>query len=596
MSRKRRLLSVKEALEYMQELSENESEDENYDHDLFSEEYAPSSNEECESSDDNLSVDFATQFDNDTNHLSDNQCVTSKARGKKRKTKSPNITLKLKENEEIFGIDGSKWKIISSETNDCGRISQHNVCKEACGPTSYAKRNIDDEFASSSWRLIINESMLRHIKMCTEEEAHRQLGNNDWTLKLEEIDAFIAILYARGLYCAKGLELDSLWSTIWGPPFFRETMARDRFRDILRFLRFDQKTTRSERLKTDKFCLISKIWYMFTENSINCYKPGPYITVDEQLFPTKARCKFTQYMPNKPDKFGIKFWIAADADTKYIVNGFPYLGKDKNRPTNQNLCEYVVLNLIKPFENKGRNVTTDNYFTTLNLAKILKEKKTSLIGTVKRNRREVPTIVKKMKTPLHETTLLKHDDITMTVYQGKQKKNVILLSSLHPTVHIGTNNKKMLPETVSFYNTTKCGVDVADQMARKYTVKAGSRRWPVHVFYNILDLAGINSWILYKQATGKNISRKEFLQQLVEELRATYISTKRKRTYPGILQSRNLATLTPGSEKNMSVVPKRVRCHVPKCNNKTVDNCFDCKNPMCGKCIKCIKRSCVNCV
>ena len=36
--------------------------------------------------------------------------------------------------------------------------------------------------------------------------------------------------------------------------------------------------------------------------------------------------------------------------------------------------------------------------------------------------------------------------------------------------------------------------------------------------YNIIDLAGINSWILYKEATGKNISRNKFLLQLILEL------------------------------------------------------------------------------
>ena len=41
----------------------------------------------------------------------------------------------------------------------------------------------------------------------------------------------------------------------------------------------------------------------------------------------------------------------------------------------------------------------------------------------------------------------------------------------------------------SFYNKTKSGVDITDQMARQYTVKAGARRWPMAVFYNILDLA-----------------------------------------------------------------------------------------------------------
>ncbi|GFV84494.1 hypothetical protein TNCV_2481081, partial [Trichonephila clavipes] len=43
--------------------------------------------------------------------------------------------------------------------------------------------------------------------------------------------------------------------------------------------------------------------------------------------------------------------------------------------------------------------------------------------------------------------------------------------------------------------------DIANQMARKYSVKAGSRRWPVYVFYNILDLAENNSWILYQEVT-----------------------------------------------------------------------------------------------
>lgn len=72
-------------------------------------------------------------------------------------------------------------------------------------------------------------------------------------------------------------------------------------------------------------------WNKFIENSQNCYKPGAKITVNEQLFSTKARCRFTQYMPNKPNKFGVKFWLASDVDSKYIINALPYLGKDEDR-------------------------------------------------------------------------------------------------------------------------------------------------------------------------------------------------------------------------------------------------------------------------
>ena len=34
-------------------------------------------------------------------------------------------------------------------------------------------------------------------------------------------------------------------------------------------------------------------------------------------------------MPNKPDKFGIEFWMAVDAETKYLYSSFPYLGKER---------------------------------------------------------------------------------------------------------------------------------------------------------------------------------------------------------------------------------------------------------------------------
>jgi len=132
------------------------------------------------------------------------------------------------------------------------------------------------------------------------------------------------------------------------------------------------------------------------------------------------------------------------------------------------------------------------------------------------------------RAPLHETTLLRNGDgATLTVYQGKVNKNVPLLSTLHSTIEIETNRKK-LHETVQFYNKTKCGVDILDQMARRYSTRAATRRWPVHVFYNILDLAAINAWIIYRDVTGEQMSRHDFLRQLAEELREVY---KEKREY-----------------------------------------------------------------
>jgi len=137
--------------------------------------------------------------------------------------------------------------------------------------------------------------------------------------------------------------------------------------------------------------------------------------------------------------------------------------------------------------NKGRNVTTDNFFTSASLARTLKAKDRNIVGTISRTRREIPAVLAIERAP--ETTLLRNGDgATLRVYQGKVNKNVLLLSTLHSTIDMGTN-RKQLPETVQFYNKTKCGVNILDQMARRYSTRAEVHRWPVHVFY-------ITYWIL----------------------------------------------------------------------------------------------------
>ena len=93
-------------------------------------------------------------------------------------------------------------------------------------------------------------------------------------------------------------------------------------------MRFDDRATGQERLKVDKFALMSWVLKRFDKNSQTAFVPEESLTIDEQLFPTKARCRFTQYMGSKPDKFGIKFWILADLNTKYCLTMIPYLGKD----------------------------------------------------------------------------------------------------------------------------------------------------------------------------------------------------------------------------------------------------------------------------
>ena len=83
-------------------------------------------------------------------------------------------------------------------------------------------------------------------------------------------------------------------------------LARD-IKNYWSLLDFDITSTRSKRLASNKFALLSTVLNRFIENCKSNYIPNLDITVDEQLFPTEARYPFTQYMANKPDKFEVKF-------------------------------------------------------------------------------------------------------------------------------------------------------------------------------------------------------------------------------------------------------------------------------------------------
>ena len=222
---------------------------------------------------------------------------------------------------------------------------------------------------------------------------------------------------------------------------------------------------------------------------------------------------------------------------------------------------------MQPIFKRGYNVTLDNFLISLDVVLRLAEQKCSIVGTVRQNRRKLPQTAKK-KQQQHETSLFTSTQtavVTLTSYQCKKQKSVVIMSTLHPDVEISSyNNPKIKLETVLFYNKTKAGVDVIDQMARKYTVKAANRRLPIHVFYNVIDLALINSWILFQDVCKSGISRRKFIQQVVEELTGT---TPGKDTGKNAVTQRNLIETDEPLEK------KQKTCATIQCRNRTTDLC-----------------------
>ena len=99
--------------------------------------------------------------------------------------------------EKHVAPDGTIWLSLENNQNIPGRRASHNILKEQSGPTAYAKRCVLENSFANAWRLFIDEKIMEYIRKCTIYEAHRQLQRKIWTLSLDELEAFISILYVK---------------------------------------------------------------------------------------------------------------------------------------------------------------------------------------------------------------------------------------------------------------------------------------------------------------------------------------------------------------------------------------------------------------
>ena len=203
------------------------------------------------------------------------------------------------------------------------------------------------------------------------------------------------------------------------------------------------------------------------------------------------------FIPSKPGKYGLKMWIMADSETFYCADAQLYAGKVGNQ-TDVGQATRVVLQLSDSISGSGRNVTTDNFFTSYHLAKELMGRRLSLVGTIRNNRKEIPgEMLPDRRRDLYSSKFGFADDgVTLVSYVPKRGKAVTLLSTQHRSNTVMSDEKKK-PEIITYYNATKSGVDVLDKLVRTYSCKRASSRWTVAFFLNMLDIAAYNALVLW---------------------------------------------------------------------------------------------------
>lgn len=157
-----------------------------------------------------------------------------------------------------------------------------------------------------------------------------------------------------------------------------------------------------------------------------------------------------------------------------------------------------------------------------------------------------------------------------------------------------------------------------DQMVSRYTTHRRTARWPLAMFYNILDVAALAAYIIYfennKMIAKKTNQRRNFLRQLSNEMATSFIENRAgnpqiTRNFTTQLAMQSVIGLQlPTSEA--SAGPSRPRdhtgrikvvgsCHIcykenVKRRRKTRKSCEECEKPVCDEhCVKFVK--CIDC-
>ena len=215
----------------------------------------------------------------------------------------------------------------------------------------------------------------------------------------EDIEHYFAILLHMGI-CRKPT-ISDYWSTnpMYKQPFVPSIMSKNKFELINRFIHFCPENPRDP----DGMRKVRLLQVNLERNWNLARKPGEILVIDETQLAWRGRLSFRQYNPGKTHKYGIKIYKLCDPES-YVYAAEVYTGAKRNegsrgKSTEENThCTQIVLDLAKDYLDEGRTVVTDNFYTSWSLGKQLLEKKTHLVGTIRKKRKGNPTAVFKKKT------------------------------------------------------------------------------------------------------------------------------------------------------------------------------------------------------
>jgi hypothetical protein len=389
-------------------------------------------------------------------------------------------------------------------------------------------------------------------------------------------------------------------------------MSRDYFFMLFKFFHL----ANNKRGKHDKLHKVREVLELMVHNWQSAYSlDQDNISIDESIIAFKGRSPFTQYMPAKPHKWGMKAWVMAESKTGYMYNMNIYQGAgDKASELEGGLAYNVVLDLVQPIHDNLHHIYMDNFFTSPALFESLADRGLGACGTLRTNRRGVPDSVKGFKFEKDKTPKAFRVDGKYLYVCWLDKKPVTVLSTLHNDKLLtnivrckdpANDNKRAVvkPMAVECYNLLMGGVDLADKKLQTYLSTHRTVKWWKKIFAYLLEVSFINSRIIWqkchpRQSIDFDRFRLEIIKGLVQDyersLSKTLTALPPRTTSEENQQDRLVGVgrhwLMINPNKQTDVSPSRPECMVCSGRRKgnpgtkrhqTIYWCKICEVPLC---------------
>lgn len=398
-----------------------------------------------------------------------------------------------------------------------------------------------------------------------------------------ELVIFWALCMLMGVVGKPAIHL--YWSTrnILATPFFGQTMTRDRFCLLLRFLHFNDNNQAKQRSDPsyDPLFKLRPFYDAVTTAFHTVFTPWRSIAIDEALIKFYGRLSFKTYNPRKPAKYGMKAYKICDP-SGYTWKFRLYTGKAKDTIVG------LVMSMMTGLLDKGYRLFMDNWYSSPTLFGELFKRKTHACGTVRANRVEMPKNLKPARKMTRGMSIFKRSKELLAMLWF-DKRDVTMLSTIHTNSFSDTQKKHPVtgeniqkPDIVLDYNKYMGGVDLSDFLTNTYADMRKSLKWYKKLIFHLNDLAVTNAYIVYCHAVDSKVDHLKFVLDLVEQMI----------TYGNKLAQDRPRPLRPGRRCNKENVlrlefleSQHWPIHIPPTANKpcTTRPCVACKPKPLGK-------------